>query len=206
MKKKLITILAMLAIGATFIMAATEVANPLTTAYTEDAGSVSTTGESTTVVADAATIPFTLQLEAQDSSGWVPAASKKVYDVAWNVREDFTAPFRVHLTAGTKESVQGLKVTVSATALTRLVSNVASGYVSKGARTIVNPDVGENLDTLVSTDNPEFTFNTKSNHMYGLTDNEADDSFTFGVKYAKDENAPAGRYESTVTVAYSVQS
>ena len=219
MKKRLILITTILAIvsGALFAEDPVDVPQQVSTDavsipdYTPTAASVSTAGNSTTVVADADNIQFVFALEAENDATWLPAASQDVYDADWNVRDNqaVSVDFRVRATAGTANAPYGVQVTVEAGKLTRVGTD---GYVVDKDVVISTPEVGSNL-TLVS--GAEVTgganvqasstikFNTVANHFYGLGDNAAGDSVNFNITYTGDANAPAGRYESAVTVNYT---
>lgn len=208
MKKKLISMIAILAIVSGAIFAAQEVSNATTpiSGYTEDAYSLDTTGDSATVVADAESIEFVYTLEAENSSGWVSAENQEVFDSAWNVRSvaGFSVDFRIRATAGTINAVSPVTATVTAGKLTHteLASTIIDKDVTISAATsgfalpITSAGGNTNASSAIS-------FETISGHYYGLEANAAADSVNFTITYAGDENAPAGRYESEVTIAYS---
>ena len=206
MKKKLITILAMLAIGATFVFAAQEVATDTTTAspYTETAYSLDTTQDGSTVVADAESIAFVYTLEAQNGTDWVSAESQEVFDSTWDVRTGFDVDFRIRATAGTINAVSPVTATVTVGKLTHTILN--STTVDKDV-TISAATVGSAFTLTSSAESVNISevikFKTISGHYYGLAANAAADSVNFNIAYAGDTNAPAGRYKSTVTVAYA---
>ncbi len=223
MKKRLILIATILAIvsGVLFAEVPQQVsdstADPAVTipAYTPTAASVSTAGNSTTVVADADNIEFVFALEAENDATWVPAASQEVYDADWNVRETeaVSVDFRVRAISGTANDPYGVKVTVGAGKLTRVGT---AGYVVDKAVVIATPSLATPTSyftdltgsavtaaTGTATASSPITFNTVANHFYGLAANAAGDSVNFNITYTGDANAPAGRYKSAVTVAYA---
>jgi hypothetical protein len=225
MKKRLILITTILAIvsGVLFADVPQQVsdttADPAVTipAYTPTAASVSTAGNSTTVVADADNIQFVFAVEAKNGTDWVPAASQEVYDADWNVRdtEAVSVDFRVRAIAGTAEEPFGVKVTVGAGKLTRVGT---AGYVVDKAVVIGTPSIVALPSTSYFTDldgsavtaatgtptaTSPITFKTVANHFYGLDANAAGDSVNFNITYTGDANAPAGRYKSIVTVGYA---
>ena len=217
MKRKLITLLALVAIISGVAFAADqEVSIPESsvgagdgtpiTAYTETAYSLDTTGDSATVVADAESIEFVYALEAQNgaSATWISAESQEVFDADWDVRAGFAVNFRIRATAGTINAVSPVTATVSAGKLTHtvLASTIVnkdvtiSGAAAGSALTLGSPTGGVNANYVIP-------FQTISGHYYGLPANAAADSVGFTITYAGDTQAPAGRYNSTVTVAYS---
>ncbi|MGD1817225.1 MAG: hypothetical protein ACPKNR_09350 [Pleomorphochaeta sp.] len=219
MKKRLILITTILAIVSGALFAADQVVANTATAYAPTAFSVDNTGDSATVVADADNVEFVFALEAQNGANWVSAESQEVYDADWNVRnaQAVTVDFRVRATAGTADTANSVQVTVGAGKLTRVLGSGESGsaYVVDKDVVIAAPSVAgttyfTNLvgsavtaATGTATASSPITFKTVANHFYGLTANAAGDSVNFNITYTGDANAPAGRYESAVTVAYA---
>jgi len=218
MKKKLITLLALAAIVSGVAFAADQEVSipeipgspatppvPVST-YSEVAYSLDTSGDSSTVVADAESIEFVYTLEAQNgaSAAWISAEGQEVFDADWNVRSGFSVNFRIRATAGTINAVSPVTATVSAGKLTHTVLSstivnkdvTISGAAAGSALTLGTATGGVNADYVIP-------FQTISGHYYGLTANAAADSVGFTITYAGDTQAPAGRYNSTVTVAYS---
>jgi hypothetical protein len=205
MKKKLITILAMLAIGATFVFAADQ---QIGATYSE---SMNASGDTkTTVVANALSQPIVFDLEAQTGSTWTNAQDEEVFDADWKVRSGFDAFFRLRATAGSYNSALQLTVNVSATNLYRdgETTTSAPNYHEAGAGSVSAATAGGNFTA------GTFALNTGTlpilvspNHVYGLNPttgtNAADDSLEFTLSYAADANAPAGQYKSVVTVSYT---
>jgi len=206
MKKKLITLLALVAIVSGVAFAADqEVANPVT-AYSETAYSLNTAQDSATVVADAESMQFVYTLEAQNGSSlaWISAESQQVFDADWDVRAGFAVNFRIRATAGTINAVSPVTATVSAGKLTHTV--LSSTIVNKDV-TISGATAGSALSLGTATGgvnaNYVIPFETISGHYYGLEANAAADSVSFTITYAGDTQAPAGRYTSDVKVTYA---
>ncbi len=196
MNKKLISILAILALVTGSVFAVQTVVNDGAAPYT-DAFSTTTADESATVVADAASIPFQFALQASSgiNGSWVNAAGKDVYDADnFNVRTGFTANFRILTTAGSQHTQQSFKITVSVGALTHI-----DGTSTGGAATISGDVSNSNYTGSFDTNTNKFTLTTKDDHTYSGVN---EDAVKFDVTYAAAANAIAGRYESTVTVAY----
>jgi hypothetical protein len=199
MKKKLITILAMLALVSTFAMAVENVFDSATAevdSMSLETGAAPT--ETATVVADAASIPFVFELQANDgdTSTWASAAGKEVYDASWDVRAGFTANFRILATAGSQHTATSFTIGITAEPL----KHVSDTSVTAGAATISGAD-GTYLDGSFDSGTNKFSLTTATNHTYA---GAAGDAVTFDVAYAADEDAIAGRYTSDVTVTYTV--
>ena len=206
MKKKLISMIAILAIVTGSVFADQEVSDSSTTItdYTETAYSLDTTGDSSTVVADAESEEFVYTLEGENSTGWVSAEGEEVFDSTWDVRSGFNVDFRIRATAGTINAVSPVTATISVGKLTH--TELTSTTIDKDI-TISGASVGSalTLGTTSGGTNADYVipFETISGHYYGLAANAADDSVSFNIAYAGDTVAPAGRYESDVTVAYA---
>lgn len=176
MKKKLITILAMLAIGATFVFAAYTTAGADPGTWT-GATLAQADGESTVIVADADEEQYLFALEVatdDDATSWTAADTLYITDADWDVRTGFDVDFRIRATAGAG--------TLSLSSNGSFMPTTLAGFV--------------------------FSTTLDESHVYGVdattAANATDDSFVFNIDYAGDDQAPAGRYRSTVTVAYSV--
>lgn len=208
MKKKLISMIAILAIvtGSVFADQDQEVSNSTTpiTEYSENAYSLDTTSDSSTVVADAESEEFVYTLEAQNGTGWVSAEGEEVFDSSWDVRDGFNVDFRIRATAGTINAVSPVEATISVGKLTHTELN--STIIDKDI-TISDAAAGDylTLGTTSGGSNADYVipFETISGHYYGIAANAAGDSVSFNIAYAGDSEAPAGRYESDVTVAYA---
>lgn len=210
MNKKLITIIAMLALVSSFVMAAQEVSSDLPApAYTEEVYSLGTSSSSSTVVADSESIEFVYALEAKNGEDWVLAEDQKVYDSTWNVRAGFNVDFRIRATAGTINAVSLVKATVT---VGKLTHTALSGTIVDKSITISGATAGDRLTLVTATGGGTATggdaayvisFETQSGFNYGVDEEtQADESVSFNIAYAGDSAAPAGRYESTVLVKY----
>lgn len=210
MKKKLIITLAMLAIVSSFVMAAKQkvtssgedgvVLPDFTTNLSAEGG------ESTSVVADAENVDFIFTLEAQNGSAWVDANGQQVFDADWDVRDGFNVDFRVKAIAGSSNSAQTIKVNVQVGNLFRegATNSEWSNYYNAGQGILSSVYGNSGFDSLASTvgsKNGNFTFSTKANRYYATDPG----TVNFKLAYGGDEEAPAGRYESDVTISYSVQ-
>jgi hypothetical protein len=203
MKKKLITILAMLAIGATFVFAAdtTAGADPGTW---NGATLTQADGESTVIVADAdeEQYLFALEVATDDAAtSWTAADTLYITDADWDVRTGFDVDFRIRATAGAMAGVSGLQTTLTISNLLR-----ESDDWDAGAGTLSLSSNGSFMPTTLS--GLVFSTTLDESHVYGVdattAANATADSFVFNIDYVGNDQAPAGRYRSTVTVAYTV--
>ncbi len=208
MNKKLITLIAMVAIVSSFAMAA--VGQFVNDTQAEGLGlyAVTANPEGTTVVVDADNVDFLFQLEAQDTEGsgdWESADTYEVFNSAWDVRSTFTAPFRVRAISGTNNEAQGVKLTFTIGALTRLVETGDLGGTHEASiGTIVGLTSGVNFTSHTVVSPLIHSFYTVPNYYYGQSSSEIADSLTFGIQYVGDTVAPAGRYKSAITLAYAI--
>ncbi|MDC7250872.1 MAG: hypothetical protein PQJ49_13230 [Sphaerochaetaceae bacterium] len=203
MKKKLITILAMLAIGATFVFAADGAQQAGVGAGPDfTAASITAPGDDTaTVVVVAPAVDFSFDFEALNNNAWVSANGTEVYNTDWSPRADFTAEFRIRVLAGSDVEDHTLGVTVTAGALTRVEdASVTSPYVSDSSPAVSDLSLSTTSTILSLSDN---TILLSSTEIFGTTGEEDANSAYFDVSYTGDVNAPAGQYKSTVTVAYT---
>ena len=204
MKKKLITLLALVAIVSGFAMAApqTVVADNTAGAYsgatTDVTVSTSNSGDNATVVADAKNKDFLFELQALngDLVTWTSVDGKDVYDTAWNVRDGFVASFRVLTKEGSQYSAQSVLITITPAPL----KLVADNNIVSSTPTITDTSIGSNFGSTSAFSSDVFTLITKPNTYYGGT---ANDAVEFNLTFAPDSVAPAGRYESLLTVAYT---
>ncbi len=200
MKKKLITLLALVALVSSFAMAVENVYDPANTPAEVDSISLATSApatESATVVADAPSLPFIFELQANPGdSTWVPAAGKEVYDATWNVRNTFVANFRILAKEGTQHTATSFSISIEAGQL----KHISDPNVTAGTATITGaiPN-GANFGGSFASDT--FNLTTATNHTYT---GAADDAVTFNVTYSAAPTAPAGRYKSNVKVTYTV--
>lgn len=212
MKKKLITLLALVAIVSSFAMAVQVV--PGSPTYSEDVYAITTVSSGSTVVADAESIPFTYLLEAENGTTWVSAQGVEVYDADWNVRDaSFSVDFRIRATAGTDNDASPVTATVTVGKLThttlsstKIDKDVEISEATVGSSFTLTDGAGATAATGTPNAVSAIKFSTISGLYYGgstLTDaKKAADSVNFTITYTGDSEAPAGRYKSTVTVAY----
>ncbi len=208
MKKKLITILAMLAIGATFAMAAQTVGGTADSpTYTSSNTAVNDT-DTATVVAVQGDEAFSFIFEAQDATGWTAADGKEVYD-SWTPRTDFTASFRARVMSGTSNTNTSLALTIQVGNLTRVdtetgvtpydTGNPTIGARSLGTDSILSLSQGS-VTTSTASVSVEDTITLAKNINFGT--DEVKNSVYFDVTYDGDDEAPAGRYESVVSLNF----
>ena len=204
MKKRLILITTILAIvsGALFAADTTAGADP---GAWSGATLAQSAGETTTIVADAdeEQYLFSLEVATGDTSiTWASANNKFITDADWDVREGFDVDFRIRATAGAMAGDLSLATTLS---IGNLLRETDSWDAGAGTLTLVTPN-GSFMPTSLA--GSTFTTILDESHVYGVdaatAANAAADSFSFNIDYAGDDQAPAGRYRSTVTVTYTV--
>jgi hypothetical protein len=207
MNKKLITLLAMVALVSSFLVAAVEV--PRTTGYTEtmDAGG----DGSTVIVAHAQSTDMDFDLEAETAgSTWTNANGLEVFNSEWDVRDEFDAFFRLRATAGSYNGEVPLTITIAVTNLylDGVTNTTFSNYYEAGVGVVSAATTGTfftktNGSFTVGTSIVALPITTKAYHVYGQGGNEVNDSVNFTLTYDGDAGAPAGQYESDVTVTYT---
>jgi len=214
MNKKLITTIAMVALVSSFILAddpqivtapedntGTSTILAVELPEFDDSVSVSGGGQST-VVADAENVPFVFVLQAENGTTWVDANEENVFDPDWDVRDGFDVDFRIAAVEGSSSTASTIKVDIEVGNLLRngVTNSSFSDYYDAGIGTFDSVNSTSGFDT-VSIGSSDFTFKTKPNRYYATNNGLVN----FNLNYDGDESAPAGRYESEVTIAYSVQ-
>ncbi len=192
MKKKLITLLALVAIVSGVAFAAQEVGTA--GSYTDPGFTTTSTSEGAVVVADAKNVPFVFELQADNSGSWLAADGDEVFDTTWNVRDGFTASFRILTTKGTQYSELPFEIKIEADQLVSEAGDLAGAATLSGT-------VGSNFTGSFTPSTGIFAISTIADHYYNSADADA---LTFDVEYAATEQAPAARYTSDVTVTYNV--
>ncbi|NCD05069.1 MAG: hypothetical protein EOL97_03035 [Spirochaetia bacterium] len=191
MKKKLITLLALVAIVSGVAFAVQEVGTA--DSYTDPGFTTTSTSEGAVVVADAKNIPFVFELQADNNGSWIAADEEQVFDTTWNVRSGFTASFRILTTDGTQYSPKSFNIDIDAAQLVSGAGDLAGAATLSGT-------VGTNFTGSFTPSTGRFAIATKANHYYNSADTDA---LTFNVTYAATAQAPAARYTSDVTVTYN---
>ncbi len=207
--KKLLTILAAstIAISSVFAVVSGGTTVGSTPEFNNQAMSV-TGGDATVLVVDALDMPMEFVLEAITNDGWVDANNKEIYNEAWDVRNNIDADFRVRAIAGSYSVATGIKVSVSVGNLYRNgVDNSGwSDYHDAGTGFLSEASTGNKLTSgAFDLANGVLPISTSSNHFYGESGNEEADSLNFTISYDGDSTAPAGRYESDITLTYEAQ-
>lgn len=163
--------------------------------------------DQTTIVVEAHDLDFIFALEANTGSGWVNANNEKIYNSSWDVRSAIEADLRVRATQGSYDEPTGItvKVTIGNLYLDAVTDTTFSNYYDAGQGLVHFAYVG-NKFTAGSFNYAlgELQITTKSNYLYGKTNNKDKDSLYFTIRYNGDENAPSGRYESNITLQYSI--
>ena len=165
-------------------------------------------GDATVLVVDATDMPMEFVLEAITNDGWVDANDKEVYNDAWDARNNIDANFRVRAVAGSYSVATGIKITVSVGNLLRNgVDNTGwSDYHDAGTGSLSEASTGNKFASgAFDLANGVLPISTSSNHFYGESGNEEADSLNFTISYDGDSTAPAGRYESDITLTYEAQ-
>lgn len=202
MMNKLLTILAASTIAISALFAGTTVDN---TPNFNNSAMEASGGDATILVVDALDLPMEFALEAITDSGWVDANDKEVYNEAWDARSNIDADFRVRAIAGSFSASTGINITVTIGNLYRngVENSGWSDYHDAGTGSLSAASTGNNFTSgAFDLVNGVLPISTSSNHFYGDAGNEASDSLNFTISYEGDASAPAGRYESDITLAY----
>ncbi|MGD1819232.1 MAG: hypothetical protein ACPKOI_05050 [Pleomorphochaeta sp.] len=197
MKKRLILITTILAIVSGALFAAQTVTNSVSSAF-NDATATNPTTDTTHVVADSPVKQFNLVLEAENGTTWTDTTSNVIYDSTWNVRTGFNVDFRIRAAQGSFPTTRTITSTITVDPLV----HDGDGSIEAGSGTVTLGDVGGKFSTTFAAG--AFSTTTTPRYYYGVSGNEADDSFGFNIEYAASSTAPAGRYTSEVTIEYAV--
>ncbi|MGD1822318.1 MAG: hypothetical protein ACPKM0_06080 [Pleomorphochaeta sp.] len=205
MNKKILSIIAILALVPTFIMAQTVGATGDAPTYSSIALPAAEE-ESTTVVAVQEDVAFSFIFEAKTTdNSWVSANSKEIYDSAWSPRSDFTASFRARVEQGTSTAISSLSIKIEIGNLARTTgTSYDTGLPTLSARTLGTDSLLSIAQGTASTSSPLTVTDTvtlANNVTYGADEDK--NSVYFDVTYTGDSTAPAGRYESIVKLNFT---
>jgi hypothetical protein len=150
---------------------------------------------SATIVVEAPDSAFVFDLEEMETTGsWISADGREIYQAYENVRNGFSADFRIRATSGSYASAADLDVTVSAGPLT--LEATGDTYTTPS----ISGTVGSSFNGTFS--NGVFDLSITPNYVYGTTANSAADSLSLTFGFTSISNAPAGRYTCDITVEY----
>ncbi len=150
---------------------------------------------STTIVVEAPDSSFNFALEEKETTGdWISAQGREIFQEYENVRNGFSADFRIRATSGSYASSADIDITVTAGPLT--LENTGDTFITPS----ISGTIGSSYTGSFS--NGVFDLSLIPNYVYGTTSNSANDSLSLTFGFAAISNAPSGRYTCAVTFEY----